>query len=949
MEGSSLKISACYIVKNEEVNLEKSLNSIKNKVDELIVVDTGSTDNTVGIAKKFNAKIFCIPWKNDFSEARNVAIAQATGEWILFLDADEYFSDNPSVDLHEVILSLQPADVMLVSMDNIDADSRENLLTFYAPRIFRNVEGLCYEGRIHEELRYRGKQVEKIVYVPEEQLKIVHTGYSVSISHEKAERNLQLLLYELENTEKPDVLYPYLAEVYAALDNAEKAKYYAEQDIKNGRRRITFASKSWRILLDYAVKENDKRKRREIAASAVFNFPEIPEFHAELAESLAADYIYTDAIREAEKAEKLFHNYDDIEPMQFTTDMLIMLKKRLNDWKVLQKNSEKLYITACVIVRNEEKNIAAWLANTQQYADQQVVVDTGSKDKTVEIVKKSKAYIYDFNWQNDFSQAKNYALSKAKGNWVFFLDADETFANPQQLRGYLAGIEKYKKNIDAIMVPIINIDTDMNNQEISRFLNVRIFRNLPGIHYEGYVHERLVMAEGKPLQLYKEEHDLQIIHTGYSSHIIAGKVERNWKILQDDIEKNGEQPVHYRYLADCYYARGNMEQALKYAILALGSTVQAVDSASDMFDIALTCVEKMDCKVAECLALAKKAQALFPKKAAYFIKAGHYLFSVGKTDDAAKEFGKALVCLRENNNNTGDTYTSIAEQSLLYQDMALIYHQKREWEKAALCLQKAKQFSSLDDGIIRMILNSNKEKNIAEQVKALQSYMGNETINQHYIAQWLEEKGFLKHWQIFTGENKQEYVLAQNEDLIVLYKKIEQDMANNIVGLCRILIKLHQERDSLIKGVQIANLSQALPEAMYAVWECWQKYEPVNDFHWDGYKVWLRQMIVWGSAEQLQDFVELAAGLSDSCLWEMAEELFQGEKWLIAWNVYSRIPAASKYVKGKFWCHAGICQFSLGNNEIAGECFANATAYDDTDEECRSYITWNERRLKNDA
>ena len=70
---------------------------------------------------------------------------------------------------------------------------------------------------------------------------------------------------------------------------------------------------------------------------------------------------------------------------------------------------------------------------------------------------------------------------------------------------------------------------------------------------------------------------------------------------------------------------------------------------------------------------------------------------------------------------------------------------------------------------------------------------------------------------------------------------------------------------------------------------------------------------------------------------------------MIAWNVYSRIPADSKYVKGKFWCHAGICQFSLGNNEIAGECFANAIAYDDTDEECRSYIIWNERRLKNDA
>ena len=944
-----MKLSACYIVKNEEANLEKSLNSIKNKVDEIIIVDTGSTDNTVGIAKKFNAKIFFVPWKNDFSEARNMAIAQAAGEWILFLDADEYLSDSTSVDLRELIVSLQPVDVVLVSMDNIDIDSQENLLTFYAPRIFRNTAGLCYEGRIHEELRYRGKQVEKIAYVPEEQLKIIHTGYSLSISHEKAERNLQLLLHELENTAKPDTLYPYLAEVYAALDNAEKAKYYAELDIKNGRRQITFASKSWRILLDYAAKEKEKEKRREIAVSAVTNFPEMPEFHAELAECMAADYIYTDAVKEAEKAEKLFHAYDGIEPMQFTEEMLITLKNRVEDWRDWQKNSEKLYITACVIVRNEEKNISAWLENTQQYADQQVVVDTGSDDQTVEIVKKSKADIYGFNWQNDFSQAKNYTLSKAKGQWVVFLDADETFVNPKQLRGYLAGIEKCKKDIEAIMVPIINIDTDMGNQEISRFLNVRIFRNLPGVRYEGNVHERLVGAEGKQLQLYKEEHDLQIIHTGYSSNIIAGKVERNWKILQDDIEKNGEQPVHYRYLADCHYAKGNLEQALKYAVLALESSVQAVDSASDMFDIALTCEEKLDCKVVECLALAQKAQDLFPQKAAYSIKAGHYLLSMGRMDDAVNEFEQAVVCLQENSNNTGDTYTSVAEQSLLYQDLALVYHQKQEWEKAALYLQKAQQFSSLDDGIIQMLLNNSKGKHIDEQVRELRAYIGNETASQYYIAQWLEERGFLKHWQIFAGENKQEYELAQNVELIELYKKLEQDMANNAVGLCRILIKLHQEKDSLVKGMQMASLSQELPEALRTVWECWQKGEPVSDFQWDGYKIWLPRMIAWGSAEQVLDFVELAADLSDARLWEIAEELFKGEKWLIAWNVYSRIPADSEYVKGKFWCHAGICQFALGNNEIAGECFASALACDGTDEECKSYKIWNERRMTKDA
>ncbi len=82
-------ISLCMIVRNEEANLVRCLSTIKPAVDEIIVVDTGSTDRSRGIAAAFGAKVFEIPWKDDFSEARNVSLAKATGDWILILDADE--------------------------------------------------------------------------------------------------------------------------------------------------------------------------------------------------------------------------------------------------------------------------------------------------------------------------------------------------------------------------------------------------------------------------------------------------------------------------------------------------------------------------------------------------------------------------------------------------------------------------------------------------------------------------------------------------------------------------------------------------------------------------------------------------------------------------------------------------------------------------------------------
>ncbi|MBQ3336228.1 MAG: glycosyltransferase family 2 protein, partial [Selenomonadaceae bacterium] len=98
-----MKISACYIVKNAVEDLRRSLESLAKFVDEIVVVDTGSTDSTIDVAKNFGAKIFHAPWQNDFSAPRNVALKEATGDWIVFLDADEYFVDGCAKNLQAVI------------------------------------------------------------------------------------------------------------------------------------------------------------------------------------------------------------------------------------------------------------------------------------------------------------------------------------------------------------------------------------------------------------------------------------------------------------------------------------------------------------------------------------------------------------------------------------------------------------------------------------------------------------------------------------------------------------------------------------------------------------------------------------------------------------------------------------------------------------------------------
>src|SRR3989344_3480106 len=82
-------LSLCMITKNEELLIRNCLNSVKDLVEEIIIVDTGSIDNTKLIAKKFTNKVFDFKWNDDFAEARNESLKYAGGDWILILDADE--------------------------------------------------------------------------------------------------------------------------------------------------------------------------------------------------------------------------------------------------------------------------------------------------------------------------------------------------------------------------------------------------------------------------------------------------------------------------------------------------------------------------------------------------------------------------------------------------------------------------------------------------------------------------------------------------------------------------------------------------------------------------------------------------------------------------------------------------------------------------------------------
>lgn len=138
-------ISLCMIVKNEEKKLNKCLSSVKDIVDEIIIVDTGSNDKTIEIAKKYTDKIYHFDWINDFAAARNYSLSFATKDYIMWLDADDYIKKSQKEKIKMLKQSDDTADMYYFLYDFND-----NYQAFYRERMFLRSMNYRFKGKIHE-------------------------------------------------------------------------------------------------------------------------------------------------------------------------------------------------------------------------------------------------------------------------------------------------------------------------------------------------------------------------------------------------------------------------------------------------------------------------------------------------------------------------------------------------------------------------------------------------------------------------------------------------------------------------------------------------------------------------------------------------------------------------------------------------------------------------------
>ncbi|UZW16023.1 glycosyltransferase [Clostridium pasteurianum] len=222
-------LTLCMIVKNEGANLKNCLSKVAAFVDEIIIVDTGSIDNTKTIASEFTDKIYDFKWCNDFSKARNFSISKASKDWILVLDADEFVTDFFRYNIDEFIKnSSNKNKVGRIQRINIMNDPNGNKK--YIERVNRlfNRNYFHYKGIIHEQLvALDGKTYEtEIIDITAD-----HVGYTEEALNrtDKLKRNIDLLEVAVKNDSEDPYLYFQLGKSYYMLKDYKTSALYFEK------------------------------------------------------------------------------------------------------------------------------------------------------------------------------------------------------------------------------------------------------------------------------------------------------------------------------------------------------------------------------------------------------------------------------------------------------------------------------------------------------------------------------------------------------------------------------------------------------------------------------------------------------------------------------------------------------------------------------------------------
>jgi GT2 family glycosyltransferase/predicted Zn-dependent protease len=247
--GAKKRVSLCMMVKNEEKNLPACLESAADLVDEIVVVDTGSTDKTKQVAERLGARVYDFTWVDSFAAARNASLHHATGDWIFWLDADDRVDETNRQQLRKLFQGLGNENVAysmkcrcLTETPGAAATVVDHL------RLFRNHPDMRWKYRVHEQIMQSVRRLGGAVVATD--IVIHHVGYEdPSLRVSKEQRNLRLLLLDhAEDPNDPFTLFN-LGWTYSEMGQPEEALSFLRGSLERSHPNDSIVRKLYAIIM----------------------------------------------------------------------------------------------------------------------------------------------------------------------------------------------------------------------------------------------------------------------------------------------------------------------------------------------------------------------------------------------------------------------------------------------------------------------------------------------------------------------------------------------------------------------------------------------------------------------------------------------------------------------------------------------------------------------------
>ena len=581
-------LSLCMIVKDEEENLDKCLKSVAEFVDDIVIVDTGSTDSTKAIAKQYTKKVYCFEWCNDFSKARNFSISKAYNDWILILDADEILYN---IDKEKVYSFIENNERVVGRIKRTNTFEDEKGIKKYIERVNRlfNKNYFQYDGIIHEQVV---SKVDNTYETEPIEIEVSHIGYLNEVLNRtnKLERNINLLSSAIRDNTQDPYLYYQIGKSYYSQKNYEKAYVSFLQAMKL---ELNFKLEYVEDLIEsYGYNLLKCKKYKEALNLKKYEdyYGVLPDYNFLMGLIYMNNSIFEEAIKYfkkclGEKEGKIegintYHSNYNIgviyETLGFENEALCFYKK-CGEYNIAKKRIDKIMSNKCLQVEVDFKNINRIKKYIKQYIETNKLME--AKYLLDEAIKVEKEDIELYSMKAVLEIMEN-RLQDAEDTLRHALIIDDKNFDILYNMGYLYEVKKDNDlSIDFYLRALKVCESEEIRKDLALYIN-----NLnQGKEECEYSNERVkeqiqilidkgcIREAKETLKQYEKIvfDDIEIYFIKANIELINNNIDEAKNILNEGLYRYGEDFDLLFNIAYLYKATGEKKLSIEYCQKAL--------------------------------------------------------------------------------------------------------------------------------------------------------------------------------------------------------------------------------------------------------------------------------------------------------------------------------------------------------------------------------------------